>query len=132
MPDTTSRQSWAKRSERAGLFEAGAAQVAEVEAAVAIRAHRQQLRIEGGEIALPVDAEDAEGAIEFVLVEALLALDQPDHLLEFPQPQRVAIGFAEPPELLQKGSVLPFPLAALHRAAGVHTLPLFHVEAHRR
>ena len=59
-------------------------QVAEVEAAVAVAGHRQQLRVEGGEVALPVDAEDGERPVELVLGHPLIALNQADHLLEFP------------------------------------------------
>ena len=65
-------------------LEEAIAEVAEVEAAVAVGAHREQFWIEGGEIALPIHAEDGERPVEFVLIESPIKLNQLDHLFEFP------------------------------------------------
>ena len=66
-----------------GLHQRQILDVAKVEAAVAVAGHRKQLRVEGGEIALPIHAEDRERAIQLVLGHPRIALDQADHLLEF-------------------------------------------------
>ena len=81
-----------------GLHQGHVLQVSQVEGAVAIACYRQELRVEGGEVALPVDAEDGEGAVQFVLGHALVPLDQADHLLELAQNHGIAVLFTEVPE----------------------------------
>ena len=90
-------------------------EIAEVEAAVAVAGHRKQLRVEGGEIALPIHAEDRERAIQLVLGHPRIALDQADHLLEFAQHHGITVLLAQPPEGPQEVAVLLLHRGALHR-----------------
>ena len=81
-----------------GLHQRQITQVAEVEGAVAVAGHRQQLGVESGEIPIRVNAENRERAIELVLGHPFVALNQADDLLEFPQHDGMAVLLAKAPE----------------------------------
>ena len=112
-----------------GLHQGKLTEVAQVEGAVAVAGDREQFRVKGGEVALPVDAEDRERTVELVLRHALVALNQGDHLIELPQNHRVAVLFTQAPEGPQEIAVLGFHGHTLHGGGGVDPFLFLHVEA---
>ena len=112
-----------------GGFQGHIPQIPQVEAAVAVAGHGEQLGVKGGEIPLPIDTQNREGSVQLVLGHPLATLDQADHLLELPQHNGMPVLFAETPERAQEIAVFALHGRSLHRGAGVNPLLLLHVEA---
>ena len=104
--------------------------MAEHKIAVFLGLHRQQLRIEGGEMATGIDINDGEGIVHVGALDAAVALGQLAETLELPQAQILGPFLPELPEARQEGGVEGLGLGPAEAGGGIFALGLLHVESH--